>query len=213
MKYSYFLLTGIVSLLFVGPVLARDITRQELLNYDNFLDSHPAIERDLQKDPSLLKNTPYISAHPELRTFLGSNPGIRDSRENPRALMNRERAFEKSGKDISRSDVRNFDDFLDRNPALEKELQKHPALVNDPAFLAKHPDLRQFLDRHPSIRQDLRENPRAFMRQEKKFEKVERKEEKAQIKEEKAQRKEFRRDERRVEHRESKLAEQHSGKH
>src|SRR6185295_8066057 len=32
MKYSYFLLTGIVSLLFVGPVLARDITRQELLN-------------------------------------------------------------------------------------------------------------------------------------------------------------------------------------
>src|SRR5207244_4322581 len=81
MKYRYVLLSGILSLLFAGSVLARDITRQELLNFDNFLDSHPAIERDLQKDPLLLKNAAYISAHPELRTFLASNPGIRDSRE------------------------------------------------------------------------------------------------------------------------------------
>src|SRR6266478_355286 len=108
----YLLLAWVISLLFVGSILARDVTRQELLSFDNFLDSHPSIEKDLQKNPAFLKDSAYISAHPELKTFLASNPGIRDSHENPKALMNRERAFDRSGKDISRSDVKNLNDFL-----------------------------------------------------------------------------------------------------
>src|SRR5258705_533207 len=67
--------------LFLGSALAKDndITRQELLNFDRFLDSHPAIAKD-----------------PELRQFLANHPEIRNElRENPRVVMRRERKFDK----------------------------------------------------------------------------------------------------------------------
>ena len=82
------------------PVFAgqqnRDITRQELNNFDNFLDTHPAIEKDLKSNPALVKDSAYLSAHPELREFLANHPGVREEiRENPNGFMKRERHFEK----------------------------------------------------------------------------------------------------------------------
>jgi hypothetical protein len=161
---------------FVVAGFAQDITRQELQAFDRFLDSHPAIDRDVQNKPSLLEDRAYVAAHPELRDFLATHPRVReDVRQNPTRLVNRERAFERSGQDIRQPEVRNFDEFLDRHPAIDRELARNPSLANDPNYLVKHPDLNNYLASHPQIRSDIRQNPRAFMRQERKLDQKERK--------------------------------------
>jgi phage-related protein len=186
MRYLKIFCLLFLAALLAQPVFAgqqnRDITRQELNNFDNFLDRHPAIDKDLKGNPALVKDPAYLSAHPELKEFLANHPGVREEiRENPKGFMNRERHFEKTGKDISPAEVKNFDEFLDKHPAVDKELRKNPALVNDPNYVAKHPELREFLNNHPAIRQDLAEHPRVFMHREKKFDKAEQKAERQKI--------------------------------
>src|SRR5437879_5069163 len=166
------------AILLVQPAFAAqknsDITRQELKNFDRFLDAHPATEKDLQKNPGLVQDSAYLAAHPQLKEFLENHPGVREEiRENPRGFMNREKHFEQSGRDITREEVKNFDEFLDKHPAIGHELSKHPELANDPSYVAKHPELKEFLENHPNIRRDLAEHPRVFMHREKKFDKTE----------------------------------------
>jgi hypothetical protein len=48
-------------------------------------------------------------------------------------------------------------------------------LVNDPAYLNKHPHLKDFLEDHPNTREELKKNPKAFMNRERRFEKGENK--------------------------------------
>jgi len=62
--------------------------------------------------------------------------------------------------------VRNFDDFLDRHPAVSAELQRNPGLANDPYWLARHPDVREYLRSHRLVSEELHRNPRAFMNDE-----------------------------------------------
>jgi phage-related protein len=186
MRYLKIFCLLFLAALLAQPVFAgqqnRDITRQELNNFDNFLDRHPAIDKDLKGNPNLVKDPAYLSAHPELKEFLENHPGVREEiRENPSGFMKRERNFEKTGKDISPAEVKNFDEFLATHPAVDKELRKNPALVNDPNYVAKHPELREFLNNHPAIRQDLAEHPRVFMHREKKFDKAEQKAERQKI--------------------------------
>src|SRR5437870_8018311 len=74
-----------------------DITRQELANFDRFLDTHPEIARQLQANPSLINNAEWMENHPNLRAFLASHPGVREEiQETPRFFMERERRFENS---------------------------------------------------------------------------------------------------------------------
>jgi hypothetical protein len=72
-----------------------DINRQELQNFDRFLDSHPQIKSDLTRNPSLVNDSRYVQDHPELREFLASHNGVREElREYPGAFMRQERAAE-----------------------------------------------------------------------------------------------------------------------
>ena len=201
---SAVLITALCFLL-AGTSFGQNITRQELSNFDQFLDSHPAIEKDLRSNPSLAKDSAYLTAHPELKNFVASHPGVREQiQNNPQRLINREREFEKSGKDITNAEVKNFDDFLDKHPAIEKDLEKNPSLANNSDYVAKHPELGQFLASHPQIRNDLRENPRGLLRREKKFDKGEAQLEKRQQKTVEAERREEQRERLREERREER---------
>ncbi len=55
-------------------------------------------------------------------------------------------------RDITRTELTNFDRFLDSHPGIARDLRQNPALVNDPNYLAQHPELAQFLQRHPGVR-------------------------------------------------------------
>src|SRR5213593_4047480 len=171
---------GIIGLLIIVATLAfpafaaqttdRDITRQELLNFDRFLDSHPAIAQDLKKSPALVNDSAYLSSHPELKNFLSTHPGVSEEiRENPRVFMNRERQFDRSGRDITRQELQNLDNFLDTHPNIDQDLKKNPKLLNDPSYLAAHPELKQFLDTHPGVRAEAAEKPGVLMNRERQF--------------------------------------------
>ncbi len=171
-----------LAILMAAPALAQnarndnDITRGELLNLDRFLDTHSQIESDLRANPSLINDRAYISSHPELQQFLRTHPGVaEEARENPNRLVRREAAFDKSGRDITRGEVGRFDEFLDHHRQVDRDLRKNPNLINDPNYLAKHPGLQQWMQSHPAAAREMRENPKSFMRDERKWEKAERK--------------------------------------
>jgi len=67
--------------------------------------------------------------------------------------------------DINRAESQRFTDFLNSHPQVQKDLNEKPSLIDDPAYMASHPELRGFLQTHPGVRDEIKENPSAFMRQ------------------------------------------------
>ena len=68
-----------------------DINRQEMENFDRFLDSHPQIRAELTQNPQLVNDPRYVQSHGELRDFLASHSGVREElREYPGAFMRKE---------------------------------------------------------------------------------------------------------------------------
>jgi hypothetical protein len=147
----------------------RDITRGELSNLDNFMDSHPEIAEQLRKNPSLVNDKKFVEGHPALKQFLAADPGVREEmRENPNAFMNREQRFDRM--DANTRELSNMDQFMDGHPEIAEQLRKNPALVNDKKFVESHPALKTFLASHPYAAQEYKENPTAFMKQEQNYE-------------------------------------------
>lgn len=169
-----------------APAVAQnpnpDITRGELRAFDGYLDSHPEIAAQLRRDPSLINDKNYLKANPSLREFLEDHPNTREElKETPNYFMARERRFdrnERGDNDITRTELRNFDNYLDKHPEVAKELERNPRLIDDPRYVAAHPGLKEWLDHHPNSREELRENPKAFMARERTYEKHEAKKEK-----------------------------------
>lgn len=158
-----------------------DITRSELSSFDAYLDKHHDVRDDLNKNPNLINDSAYLGKHPHLREFLEQHPNLREElKENPRAFMQRENSFEKNEgapaggrSDITQSELHNWDEYLDKHKDVQADLSRNPNLVNDPAYLSKHPHLKEFLEHHPNTREELKENPRAFMNRERHYEKNE----------------------------------------
>ena len=87
LRIRYVVFMAAICSMFMAVGLAQDITRQELQAFDRFLDSHPAIERDLQNKSSLINDPAYLSAHPELKDFLATHPQVReDIQQNPKRM-------------------------------------------------------------------------------------------------------------------------------
>jgi phage-related protein len=147
----------------------RDITRGELSNLNNFMDSHPEIAEQLKKNPALVNDKKFVESHPALKGFLAADPGVREEmRENPNGFMAREQQFDLT--DANSRELANMDRFMDSHPEIAEQLRKNPALVNDKKFVENHKALKTFLASHPYAAQEYKENPSAFMQQEQSFE-------------------------------------------
>jgi phage-related protein len=75
--------------------------------------------------------------------------------------------------DITRTELANFDQFLDNHPETAEQLRKDPSLINDKDFIKTHTELQEFLEQHPGVREELRENPNQFMHREQRFDRRE----------------------------------------
>jgi hypothetical protein len=88
---------------------SNDTTRPELRSFDQFLDSHREIAEQLQKDPSLLKNTQFVRNHPALDSYLQQHPQVREEiLENPAAFMRQENRYDR-GEDARDRDMNRGD--------------------------------------------------------------------------------------------------------
>src|SRR5512143_4152641 len=54
-----------------------DSLNEEMRDFNHFLNQHPRIAADLQRDPSLAYNSGYLHAHDTLRDFLHNHPQVR----------------------------------------------------------------------------------------------------------------------------------------
>lgn len=157
--------------------------RKGIANLDQFLDNHPAIEKDLESNPALVNDTNYLKSHPDLRDFCDHNPGIKAQlQQNPNLVVRREDRFEGSradhdrapgqnpNPDLNEREVGRMDQFLDDHPTIEKDLEKNPSRINDRGFLRHNRDLEAFLNSHPQIHEEFAENPSYFMQRENHFE-------------------------------------------
>jgi dsDNA-binding SOS-regulon protein len=152
----------------------RDTNRQELANFDRFLDSHREISEQLRKDPSLVNREQFVKDHPALQTYLQDHPGVREEiRENPDSFMkaeNREdRQENRRDRDTTRQELASFDRFLDSHHEISEQVRKDPSLVNKEEFVKDHPALQAYLQEHPGVRKEVKENPNAFMQEEARY--------------------------------------------
>jgi len=98
MPFSLFSAAALTALLVFGAVTnarADSISRQELSNFDHFLNNHDKIARDLRSNPNLVNDPAYIRSHPDLKEFLSNHHGVRDElRQNPGRFLAREGWYE-----------------------------------------------------------------------------------------------------------------------
>jgi len=78
----------VVSLLTTMGMLGQNIPANELHDFQAFLNSHPEVRTDLNKNPNLVKDPRYLQSHSGLNQFLQSHPRIRSQADaNPTAFV------------------------------------------------------------------------------------------------------------------------------
>jgi hypothetical protein len=143
----------------------------QLKIFDEFLEQHPNIRQDANKNPDVLKDPNYVASHPDLKQFLDQHSDLKDRLfDNPAAFL---QGAEKSEGKTTQWQLQAFDQFLDQHPNIAQDLNKNPQLVNDPNYVSNHPELNQFLKQHPDLKDRLQDNPAAFMQQGRTMEKNE----------------------------------------
>ncbi len=152
-----------------GDALAYDDESLEVARrFDRFLDDHPWVARDLQRDPTLANDPGYLDDHRSLREFLDDHPDVRrELRRDPYAVLRREHRMEREERrerEVTGEQMQRFDRFLHDHPGVAHDLRSDPSVVNSRSYLADHPGFHDFLRDHPTIRQELQDNPYAFMR-------------------------------------------------
>jgi len=75
--------------------------------------------------------------------------------------------------DITRQELALFDQFLDSHREIAEQIRQNPSLVNNDQFVKNHPALQTFMQQHPSVREELKENPKAFMHEEARYDRRE----------------------------------------
>jgi hypothetical protein len=161
------------------PVLqGDDATRQELANFNQFLDSHPETADQVRKDPSLVNNEDFLQHHPALQTYLQDHPAVRQQiKADPNAFMRQEARYEHRDddrdRDIKRQELARFNQFLDTHRETAEQLRKDPSLVDNQEFVQNHPALQSYLREHPELSAQLKQDPNAFMHQEDRYDRSE----------------------------------------
>jgi phage-related protein len=156
----------------------RDITRKELANFDEFLNSHREVAEQVRKDPSLLDNQQYLKDHPDLQRYLWNHPGVREEvKENPNVFMHQENRYDRqedaAAREATHEKLASFDQFLDKHREIAEQVRRNPSLADNQQFLKDHPELQTYLQDHTGVRNALRADPEAFMLQEKRFDRRE----------------------------------------
>jgi hypothetical protein len=163
-----------------GTVQDADTTRREIESFDQFLDQHLDIARQVREKPSLVNDEQFVNDHPALADYLNQHPAVREKiRENPSAFMQQEGRFERHeddrnvvrdpDRDTTRGELASFDRFLDQHRDIAQQVREKPSLVNDAQFVKSHPALADYLQSHPTVAEEIRENPTVFMQQETRF--------------------------------------------
>lgn len=65
--------------------------------------------------------------------------------------------------DLDMEALRTWSGFAEQHPALARSLARKPSLMNDNAYLARHPELSDFFKTHPEVKNAMAEDPGNFV--------------------------------------------------
>jgi len=67
---------------------SQKLTRGEQRNFNRYLEAHPKLAKQLQRDPSLANNADFLAKHKGFQDYLNKHPKIMAQlRQDPQALM------------------------------------------------------------------------------------------------------------------------------
>jgi hypothetical protein len=143
------------------------LTDRQRRNWEEFLDEHRAVARDLANNPDLVNDTRYVHDHGALDEWL------REHREaaaiimaNPSAYITRSsRSSEPepdSGQPTAR-DIQSFEQYLDRNWEVADALYRDPELIKSRRFIRDNPSLDDWMRAHPTAARAIRERPQDYL--------------------------------------------------
>jgi hypothetical protein len=154
-------------------------TPQQLAAFGQFLDNHPEIAEQLQKNPALINDKKFVEDHPALKDFMLGHPELRaEFEQNPTGFMRDEDRYQHSqngwqngqGQRVRYEELFNMDVFLNGHPEIADQLKKNPSLLDNQQFIAAHPALQQFLSEHAHLRQAADINPQRLLQAVARFE-------------------------------------------
>ncbi len=147
-----------------------DITRREVVMMGQFLDQHPEIAEQLQKDPKLIDDKKFVTNHPALQSFLSDHPEVRvQFDDHPVAFMrdvdrwNQQHQVAGNG-NMGRGNAYSFHEFLAGHGAIAEDLSKNPTLATKDEYLQNHTELQAYLQANPDVRTQLNDDPESFVK-------------------------------------------------
>ena len=73
-----------------APPSAPSATTGDAEAFERYLHAHPALDAELTRDPSLVRDKAYIEKHPKLKSYLQAHPKIAaEFRDHPSEFMER----------------------------------------------------------------------------------------------------------------------------
>ena len=156
-----------------------DVTRRDVAQFNQFLDSHHEVAEQLRRTPSLIDDPQFLRNHPELNTYLQDHASVKQEiSARPEMFMRQEDLYARNSntgdrdnggpdRDVAyRRDSASFDRFLDQHREIAQLVRKNPSVCNDPTFVKNHPALQAYLQNDPGVRNQLRQDPNGFMQRE-----------------------------------------------
>jgi hypothetical protein len=112
----------------------------------DWLQQNPDINGVLQQNPYQIYNPEWRSKFPPLQQYVNNNPGWWNSVR---------------GNGAQYYDAP-FTRFLNNHPQIARDLRRNPELIYDPAYLAKHQQLKAFVASHKRMFQTPRNQQYAY---------------------------------------------------
>jgi hypothetical protein len=134
-----------MALIAMAAAFAKPVGAQidPLAAYETLLAQHSSAAQALSADPSLYRSPGFMAAHPEVWSYLNQNPGLYQS------LTAKVPAYSPDAGGF------NLSNYLHYHPDIAQALAANPSIVNNPAYLAQHPNFKGFLQHHPGVAQQL----------------------------------------------------------
>jgi hypothetical protein len=154
------------------PELQDPGTSAEAANFDAFLDTHPEIDAQLRTNPLLINDQKWVHDHREVLIYFDQHAQAKNEiAGSPSYFIRREgrrasREAQQRSENLRNEEIANFQQFLNSNPRISKQLNADPALIKESRYLDEHPGLQAYLYDHPLVNKDLREDPGLFLQRE-----------------------------------------------
>jgi hypothetical protein len=68
-----------------------------------------------------------------------------------------------NGEQDTQKTFNEFNKYLSNHPEMEQQIKNNPSLLNNPQYLASHPELNTFLQDHPGFANAVKTNPGAVL--------------------------------------------------